>query len=181
MKTVLIANQKGGVGKSLIADELAFHFERDGIPISFFDLDNQGGTIHETQDADNAQVAIVDTPGALTEHLRDYINESDLIICPTRPSSRDIEPLERILEITKSCNKPAYVVINASDRFTPSRDFELWFAENHADTPYDKLPNTVQFIKAAAAGKSIIEIDRKCAGALAIEKIYRTCRLALNM
>ena len=48
MKNILICNQKGGVGKSLIADELAFSFERSQIPLSFFDLDRQGGTIHQT-------------------------------------------------------------------------------------------------------------------------------------
>ena len=40
MKNILVCNQKGGVGKSLIADELAFSFERSGIPVSFFDLDS---------------------------------------------------------------------------------------------------------------------------------------------
>ncbi len=28
MKTILVCNQKGGVGKSLVADEIAFSFER---------------------------------------------------------------------------------------------------------------------------------------------------------
>ena len=31
MKTVLVCNQKGGVGKTLIADELAFALERSKI------------------------------------------------------------------------------------------------------------------------------------------------------
>ena len=67
MKTILVCNQKGGVGKSLVADEIAFSFERSGIPVSFYDLDTQGGTLHETHEADGAQVAVVDTPGALQE------------------------------------------------------------------------------------------------------------------
>ena len=46
MKTILVCNQKGGVGKSLVADEIAFSFERSGIPVSFYDLDAQGGTLH---------------------------------------------------------------------------------------------------------------------------------------
>lgn len=33
MKTILVCNQKGGVGKSLVADEIAFSFERSGIPV----------------------------------------------------------------------------------------------------------------------------------------------------
>ena len=73
MKTILVCNQKGGVGKSLVADEIAFSFERSGIPVSFYDLDAQGGTLHRTQEADGAQVAVVDTPGALQEGLADIV------------------------------------------------------------------------------------------------------------
>lgn len=51
MKTILVCNQKGGVGKSLVADEIAFSFERSGIPVSFYDLDAQGGTLHRTREA----------------------------------------------------------------------------------------------------------------------------------
>ena len=47
MVNILVCNQKGGVGKSLIADELAFSFERSGVPVSFIDLDAQGGTVHQ--------------------------------------------------------------------------------------------------------------------------------------
>ena len=73
MKTILVCNQKGGVGKSLVADEIAFSFERSGIPVSFYDLNTQGGTLHKTHEADGAQVAVVDTPGALQEALADWL------------------------------------------------------------------------------------------------------------
>lgn len=84
MKTILVCNQKGGVGKSLVADEIAFSFERSGIPVSFYDLDTQGGTLHETHEADAAQVAVVDTPGALQEGLADWLKEADVVVIPTR-------------------------------------------------------------------------------------------------
>lgn len=181
MKTIMVANQKGGVGKSLISDELAFHFERDNIPTSFYDLDDQGGTIHETSAKPDAEVQIVDTPGALVDNLDKYLQETDLLIIPTRPSARDIPPLERIIDIAKANNTKIYVVLNAQNRFTPSCDFESWFVNTHGDLPYDKLPETVQFIKAGAKQSSIEDVDPKCSGALAMEKIYRTCRMVLDI
>ena len=96
MKTILVCNQKGGVGKSLVADEIAFSFERSGIPVSFYDLDAQGGTLHRTREADGVQVAVVDTPGALQEALSEWLKEADVVVIPTRTTSRDIKPLMRM-------------------------------------------------------------------------------------
>nr|AAX19280.1 IncC-like protein [Sinorhizobium meliloti] len=42
MKTVTIANQKGGVGKTTLACHLAFHLRDLGRRVLFVDLDNQG-------------------------------------------------------------------------------------------------------------------------------------------
>ena len=59
MKTVLVCNQKGGVGKTLIADELAFALERDKIRFNFYDLDGQGSSIHQTREDPEAVISIV--------------------------------------------------------------------------------------------------------------------------
>lgn len=182
MKTIMVAGIKGGVGKSTIADELAFRFERDNFKVRFYDLDNQGGTIHQTSsDKDDADIRIVDMPGALRNTIKDCLEESDLCVIPTRPSSRDIPPLEQFVDIATRYDTKTYIILNAQNRFSPSRDFESWFVTNHPELPYDKLPETVQFIKAAAKGTSIEKIDAKCPGNLAMEKIYRTCRLALDI
>lgn len=47
MKNILIINRKGGVGKTLVADELAFALDAKNVPYCFYDLDGQGGTLHE--------------------------------------------------------------------------------------------------------------------------------------
>ena len=43
MYTILMLNQKGGVGKTTIADELSFALERRGKTVAFVTTDPHGG------------------------------------------------------------------------------------------------------------------------------------------
>ena len=166
MKTILVCNQKGGVGKSLVADEIAFSFERSGIPVSFYDLDTQGGTLHETHEADGAQVAVVDTPGALQEGLADWLKEADVVVIPTRTTSRDIEPLMRMRKaVFKNGRAKIVYVMNGWNRFKASRDFMEWF-------------EGLAFVQAGAAGKSVVEFDRRGKAAKATLALVGTVREA---
>ena len=156
MKTILVCNQKGGVGKSLVADEIAFSFERSGIPVSFYDLDAQGGTLHRTQEADGAEVAVVDTPGALQEALSDWLREADVVVIPTRTTSRDIEPLMRMRKaVFKRSRAKIVYVMNGWNRFKASRDFMEWFEGLAGDQTVVTLPQSEAFVQAGAAGVSV--------------------------
>ena len=44
---ILLVNQKGGVGKTTFADEIAWGLERRGHKVGFGNLDPQGGANHE--------------------------------------------------------------------------------------------------------------------------------------
>ncbi|WP_026172840.1 ParA family protein [Asticcacaulis benevestitus] len=44
MQTLVLANQKGGVGKSALACQLAYHLARAGKRVLFVDLDHQGNS-----------------------------------------------------------------------------------------------------------------------------------------
>lgn len=103
MKTILIANQKGGCGKTLVVDELAFSFDRTDVKYSLYDLDGQGGIIHEPKVIDDADYAIVDTPGYISDNLGELIQGADLIIIPTRTTYKDIPTLQTMLILFAGC------------------------------------------------------------------------------
>lgn len=180
MKTILICAQKGGVGKSLIADELAFSFERTNTPLAFYDLDMQGGTLHQTNQRQDAEVAIVDTPGALQSELGEWMKAADLVIIPTRASSRDIPPFQRMIAAVEKNRKDQQTlyVINSFNRYTASRDFLVWLKEmrEQGKPPFTQkgladdievLPQAEAFVQAGAAGVSVVEFARSSAAAKA--------------
>lgn len=169
MKKILVCNQKGGVGKSLIADELAFSFERSGIPTAFLDLDGQGGTIHKTDKNADAEVCVIDTPGALQPQLKDWLADADVIVVPTKTTSRDIEPLWRMKKAIEAAGKAgnAIYVMNGWNRYRASSDFFDWFlaASDGVDAPVIRIPQSEQFVQASAAKKSVIGFGKKSAAA----------------
>ena len=180
MKKILVANQKGGVGKSMTADELAFWFERNGVPTAFLDLDSQGGTVHKTDRNPNAAVAVIDTPGALQPQLKDWIRDADVIVIPTKTTSRDIEPLQRMSKAVAGSGKPVVFVMNGWTRYRASRDFLEWFRTNLGEGMYVyKIPQSEQIIQAAAAGMSVVEYARRGPAVDAVKELGEAvCELA---
>lgn len=177
-KTILICNQKGGVGKSLCADEIAFSLERTGIPVSFYDLDVQGGTIHVTHEVENAEVVVVDTPGALQEALHDWVKAADVVVIPTKTTSRDIDPLMRMRKaVFKHSDAKIVYVMNGWNRFKASRDFMDWFEDVAGDQQtMVKLPQAEAFVRAGAAGKSIVEYAPRSKAAASTMEFVNTVR-----
>ena len=183
MKTVLICNQKGGVGKTLIADELAFALERDKIPYSFYDLDDQGSAIHKTNEDPEAIVQIVDTAGALASNLTKWIEAADFIIVPTMMSNRDAAPLERMIQILEPYreSKPTLYVFNRWNRFNITKDFINWFNTKYPELKTAILSDTTAFNQAGACGMSIEEFQSSNIGCKQIDYIYSSVKYELNL
>ena len=183
MKTVLICNQKGGVGKTLIADELAFALERDKIPFNFYDLDDQGSAIHETSENPDAVIQIVDTAGALQANIVQWIEDADFIIVPTMMSNRDAAPLERMIQILSPYKdtKPTLYVFNRWNRFNITKDFISWFNSKFPDLKTAVLSDTTAFNQAGACGMSIAEFQASNIGCKQIEYIYSSVKYELNL
>lgn len=177
MKTILMLNQKGGVGKTTLADELAFALERRGRTVAFVTCDPQGGSVHEVCDdpdvAETCDFQIVDTAGVLKGGVKDWCRQADLILVPMLPSTRDLEPTTRTLRVAEESgtDAPARVIVNAFYAYGAlDRQLIEYLGENGIPV-IAKVPRATAFSRAAAAGVSVAEYDRKGKAALAVERL----------
>lgn len=172
--TIAVVNQKGGVGKSFIADELAFWCDRNDVPCELVELDPQGGMSHASDDVEGARVRIVDTPGALRAELRDVLTEADAVVVPVRPSERGVTATERMLGLVEDvCEGAAgFLVVNFWNRFRTARSFrrheDEWDARGWN---VFHVPQAELVVQAEEARKSVVELNRRARVSVAVDEL----------
>jgi chromosome partitioning protein len=175
MKTILVTNQKGGVGKTTIADELAFALERRGYTVCFQNLDPQGGVIHAPSmpKLDEDDFLIVDTPPQLHKDFADWCKFADLILIPTSPSMLELVPFINCDQKASQFNPDAAigVVIN---NFSPARRVDkefLDFMNNANKKVLGKIPTSTVVRQAQALKQSVYDYKRFCPVTAAFENL----------
>jgi len=124
---VSLVNEKGGVGKTTIATNLACFYARKGKNVLLVDADPQGTALqwHDSFDGPsyrNGEVAcvslptpdleqklpplyravdvlLIDTPGTLSKITVATIKASDLVLLPVQPSAGDLWAVQDAVEI----------------------------------------------------------------------------------
>jgi chromosome partitioning protein len=135
--TIVIASQKGGVGKTTLTGHLAVEAERQGVGrVAMIDTDPQANLtgwfgvreaetptlarllpsgIRATLDALKAagiDMVFVDTPPAITETIAAAIAEADIVVIPTKPSPHDIRAIGATAELVERARRPMVFVVN---------------------------------------------------------------------
>lgn len=173
-KTILLVNQKGGVGKTTLADEIAWGLERRGYEVGFGNLDPQGGARHEEGLLDEEDaVNVVDTPGFLSEKISDYARHADVAVIPVQPGTLGLRPMRRTLKLIGEAN-PALAVGIVVNNFAANQVVDRQFLEllEADELPVlGTVPTAAAFKQSSALGKPVCEVQRGGKAAQAVERL----------
>lgn len=115
-KIITLAHQKGGVGKSTLALNLALCF-KDQLRVALIDADMQGSIYHIRADFPELDIlspdlirdirelcydlVIVDTPPYLSNKLNELFTHSDFVLVPTKAGFFDVMAIRSTLALIK--------------------------------------------------------------------------------
>lgn len=176
MKNILIANSKGGAGKTTLATNLAGYFANLGDRVMMSDLDRQKSSTQWLQRRPaefspihtkiaNPDWVITDSPaGFRAEKLTDAIKKADYVIVPIQPSAFDIGAASDFLDLLieeKSVSKNKTQVALVGMRVNPRTHAATRLDEFMAYTGFPiltNLRNAQAYTTAAEYGISIFEM-----------------------
>lgn len=179
MKTIAVVCEKGGTGKSVIAAELYESYVRQGLRTSLYSLDGQYADTSRSKKVDDAEVAVVDTPGVLTDNLTDIVKGADVVVVPVRPTPNDIEPFTRTVSIVaKNTKAPIVIVVNGTNRFRMCASFMEWLGKKPWAKNVVTVPQSEAIVQAQGMQKSVVNVDRH---GIAAEAVRGMCRMVSTL
>ena len=184
MNTVLIANPKGGSGKTTISTNLAGYFASRGKHVVLSDMDRQKSAsawlarrnqalplIHgldgrgKHADSLSAEWSVIDSPAGIHgDKLSDAVKRADWVIVPIQPSAFDIGATEDFLDILreeKAVRKERTFVAMVGMRVDPRTRTALKLQEflNQAGFPVmTNLRDGQIYMQAAEQGLSLFDM-----------------------
>ena len=174
MKRIVIAHQKGGVGKSTIAINL-YHTLKDIMKVGIQDLDNQGTTLRalgeivytKNNTPSNLQLLIIDTPPYLFKELPELLKTADMVIVPTRPSIPDLLAIGDTFKMiqegkAKNINLKSFVLYNLVDTRTNLKNsVEEEIQKMGVEAFQTQLSERVSYQRSILADNGIYGLDPK--------------------
>jgi len=163
---IIIYNQKGGVGKSMLATQIALHFDTSIIELDPYGmltktLDDRVISIglDEKIPSINSGDVVYDFGGFDDIRLNQVAKNADLIIIPFNPTINALGTTLLSYERVSSLNIPVLFVANAYIKENDVDDAVDFLCENiNEDVDYFAIPHTRALQSAENEGISIIEL-----------------------
>ena len=198
MKVIVLASQKGGVGKSTLAAHLAVEAERAGSgPVALIDTDPQGSlsawwNIREVETPTFAQITLsklpeqiaqlaaskiklvfIDTPPALSEPIRVVAKSAHLILVPVRPSPHDLRAVAGTVDLLEPLGKPMVFLVNsATIRARITADAAVALSQHGKVAPV-MVHHRVDFAVSMIDGRTVGELNPEGNSATEIAELWK--------
>jgi chromosome partitioning protein len=203
MKTILIAAQKGGAGKSTLAAHFSVLADKPGQPSVIIDADPQGSIAYwhsireaetpllvksEGRDIDailadarasDIETTIIDSPPHAAAIIASLMRRADLTVVPVRPGPFDLAAAGATFEMARAVKAPFVAVINHAPpprgEGEPSLVAECREALKAMGVPV--LPSVVSqrvaLSHALIAGRSVFEFEPESRAAAEVREAWR--------
>jgi chromosome partitioning protein len=197
MQVIAMAAQKGGVGKTTIAGHLAVEAERQGYgKVVLIDTDPQGSltawyNVREAERPVTAVVklddlkgdlrrlkgrgfdlAIIDTPPALTAQIVKVIEVADLVVIPSRPSPVDLRAIGTTVDLVEALRKPMVFILNGATPRTRIASSAIMLLSQHGTVAPVPLHHRIDFAYSFTHGQTVQELDADGPSAREIAKLW---------
>jgi chromosome partitioning protein len=210
MKSVALLARKGGVGKTTCAIHLGVLAQAAGLKVAFFDLDPQGsltawwnsraaetpvrieadarrlGDLLRSADADGYDLAVIDTPPAVTFDTAQVAAAVDLVLIPLRPSILDIYAVESTATVVKATRTPGLLVLNSclppKETGEASATAEARKALEGMSMPVAEasISQRVDYTRALNDGEAVNEFAPGSKAAIEMERLWREVHRRLS-
>jgi chromosome partitioning protein len=206
MKIVVIANQKGGAGKTTITMHLAVSAEADGAgPVALIDTDPQASLADwwnsrqaatptfanvkldslvadlERLKQAGTKLVFIDTPPQVTETIRKVVAIADLVVIPSRPSPLDLRATTKTVELVEQEGKPMIFVVNgAAQKARITGEAAIMLSQFGKVAPVILFQRT-DFAQALNDGRVAQELDTKSRAATEIDALWKYVRTQLRI
>ena len=197
MRTIVVASQKGGVGKTTIAGHLGvWAAQNKAGPVALIDTDPQGSLASWWNERKNEvpvfarveiakliehlrilakagiKLAIIDTPPSVTTMIQQVVRTADLVLIPTRPSPHDLRAVGSTVELVENEGKRMIFIINgAAPRARIAGEAAVALSQHGTVAPVT-LHQRTDFASSMIDGRTVQEIDSRSRSAEEIGKLW---------
>lgn len=196
MITIVVASQKGGVGKTTITGHLGVMLENlQAGPVALIDTDPQSSlsnwwnerqadlpvfaavdisklALHlKNLEKSGIKIVIIDTPPAVTETIKKVISVADLVLIPTRPSPHDLRAVGSTIEIVEKFKKKLIFIINGSaNRAKITSEAAIALSQYGTVSPV-VLHQRTDFAASMIDGRTVQELDVNSRSSIEIKEL----------
>ena len=197
MHVIVLASQKGGVGKTTLAAHLAVAAEAAGDgPVVLIDTDPQGSlsawwnvrqseapVLAETTIAGLPEkltalagggftFAIVDTPPAITDAIGAVVQSASLVLIPTRPSPHDLRAVGSTVELVQAAGKPFAFAVTQAKPNTRLTVQAIAALSAHGAVAPAIVHDRVDYAGSMIDGRTVIETEMKGRSAIEMADLW---------